>query len=147
MEAEVLSALGVVERIDQQGFAYVRTQRQTACGGCQAEGTCGTGALSRLFKGSTQSLVKVSNSLNARPGDQVELSLKGTDLLKQALMAYGLPLFGFFSTALLSQALWPGLVEWVLLVFALFGMLIAWYAVKCFARPVMPEILRVVRGI
>lgn len=147
MEAEILSAFGVVERIDQQGFAYVRTQRQSACGGCQSEGTCGTGALSRLFKNSAQSLVRVPNSLNTRPGDQVELSLKGSDLLKQALMAYGLPLLGFFSTALLSQALWPSLAEWVVLVFALFGMLLAWYAVKRFARPVVPKILRVVKGI
>lgn len=144
VESESLSAYGRVERIDNQAFAYIRTQRQTSCGGCQAGDSCGTGILSRLFSAQSRTLLKVVNDLNARPGDQVELILPGGELLKQTLWAYGSPLLGLFAGAATANGLWPGAAEWVTLLTAFFGMAVAWWWLPRMMKPVMPKMVRIV---
>lgn len=144
-ETQGLTALGWVERVDEQNFAYIRTQRETGCGGCGASETCGTSVLARLFSNRSQDLMKIPNELATRPGDQVELKLQGSDLLRQAFMVYGLPLLGLFVGALLAQQIWPQSAEWVKLLASLFGMVFAWFSIRYFYRPVAPKMVRVIR--
>lgn len=137
--SETLLAYGWVEFV-RDDYAFVQTQRETGCGGCAATATCGTSVLQKMFV--NPSLLKVSNHLSARPGDQVELALEGQDLLKQALMAYGLPLVGLFAGALLAMLLIDD-GDLTAMLGAAVGLAIAWWMVKRFYRPVQPTLVRI----
>lgn len=142
---ETLQAQGWVESIEHN-YAWVRTQRQSACGGCQGESTCGTGSLSKLFSATTHPLLKLPNELGAKPGDQVILELAGSNFIKQAFLAYGLPLFGLFIGALLVQGVVTAPQDWQTASGALIGMIGAWLWVKFNHRPQQPVIKQVIRS-
>lgn len=141
--AEQLTAIGVVESIDQQNFIYVRTQAETGCSSCSASSSCGTSLLSSLFVGKARNLVKLPNDLACQPGDRVELSLQNSALLLQAFLVYILPLIGLFVGAALAELVQPGLVEWQQLLAGAVGMVAAWSLVKIFYQPVSPKLIRV----
>lgn len=63
--------------------AIVRIQRSSACRHC---GACGLGAIS------DEMLLTLPNSLNAKPGDMVELSIESVHLLKASAITYLIPL-------------------------------------------------------
>ncbi|MFO7295518.1 MAG: SoxR reducing system RseC family protein [Caldicoprobacter sp.] len=63
--------------------AIVRIQRSSACRHC---GACGLGA------SSDEMLLTLPNSLNAKPGDMVELSIESVHLLKASAITYLIPL-------------------------------------------------------
>lgn len=133
-----LTAYGDVESVES-GWAYVRTQRVSACGGCQSSETCGTSSLSRLFSQTLPSLVKLPNVLDAQPGDKVVLSLAASKLTSQALIAYALPLMGFFGFALMAQFFF-GHELWVALS-ALLGLVLVLFLIKKYHRPVQPVMI------
>lgn len=141
--SETLLAYGQVEEVSG-AFAYIRTQRESGCGGCQSEQTCGTSTLARLFSMGTQPLLRLPNDIKARPGDQVELSLEGHGLVSQAFMAYGLPLVGLFIGALLGLWLWPAGGDVATIIGSLLGLFIAWWWVKRYHQPLQPKLVRVV---
>lgn len=64
-------------------MAVVRLKRSSACRHC---GACGLGA------GSDDMLLTLPNTLNAKPGDLVELSLGSGQLLKASAITYLIPL-------------------------------------------------------
>jgi len=142
---ETLRAQGWVESIEDN-YAWVRTQRQSACGGCQGESTCGTGSLSKLFSATTHPVLKLPNALGAKPGDQVILELAGTNFIKQAFLAYGLPLLGLFSGALLVQVVVTHPLDWQSAIGALLGMMLAWLWVRFNHIPQQPVIKQVIRS-
>lgn len=140
--SETLLAYGWVESVSE-GYALIRTQRETGCGGCASTETCGTSVLQKMFVSPAE--LKVINHLNTRPGDEVELALEGQDLLKQALMAYGLPLFGLFAGALLAMALMGSNSDLAAIIGAAIGLVSAWFAVKRFYNPTQPTLVRIVK--
>lgn len=144
ISSEQLTAVGLVEEVDDQNLVYIRTQSETGCSSCSASSSCGTSLLSSLFVGRSRNLIKVPNNLGCKPGDKVELSLQNSALLQQAFLVYILPLFGLFIGAALAQSLQPGLVEWQQLLAGFGGMLVAWLGVKIFYQPVSPKVIRVV---
>jgi len=77
----------------EEDFAYVETQRQSACGGCNAQEGCGTSALSTVL-GGKPTRFKVLNGVGAQIGDNVVIGLEEKALLKSSLMAYLLPVLG-----------------------------------------------------
>ena len=141
--SETLLAYGLVEEVSGH-FAYIRTQRESGCGGCQSESTCGTSTLARLFSMGNQPLLKLPNDIKARPGDQVELALEGHSLINQAFMAYGLPLVGLFIGALLALWLWPNSGDISTIMGSFLGLFIAWWWVKRYHQPLQPKLVRVV---
>ncbi|HEY9018290.1 SoxR reducing system RseC family protein [Thiomicrospira sp.] len=141
--SETLVAYGRVEEVSEH-YAYIRTQRESGCGGCQSEQTCGTSTLARLFSMSSQPLLKLPNHINARPGDQVELALEGHSLIHQAFMAYGLPLVGMFAGALLALLFWPDAGDMAAISGSLVGLVVAWGWVKHYHHPLQPKLVRVV---
>lgn len=141
--SETLLAYGQVEEVSGP-FAYIRTERESGCGGCQSEQTCGTSTLARLFSMGTQPLLKLPNDIQARPGDQVELALDGHSLIGQAFIAYGLPLVGLFMGALLALWFWPQGEDASTIVGSLLGLIIAWWWVKRYHQPLQPKLVRVV---
>lgn len=141
--SETLLAYGQVEEVSGS-FAYIRTQRESGCGGCQSEQTCGTSTLARLFSMGTQPLLKLPNDIQARPGDQVELALDGHSLIGQAFIAYGLPLVGLFMGALLALWFWPQGGDVTTIIGSLVGLVITWWWVKRYHQPLQPKLVRVV---
>ena len=132
-------ALGTVVRIEN-GMAWIETARQSACGHCASQGSCGTGVLNQLF--SPRNQLQLPAPAHVKVGDQVVLSLQGVDLLRQALWAYGAPLVGFLAGALLAQ--WIGMGEGGMLLGAIAGMGTGWWLMRRFARIVSPVIERVI---
>ena len=75
------------------GRATVSVDTSQVCARCAAGKGCGAG----LLTGAKQSRlieVSVAPGLNLKPGDEVKLSLAPSNLLRAAMLAYGLPLGG-----------------------------------------------------
>ena len=75
----------------------------SACGGCAHSGGCGTRTLMGLF-GNKSVPLQVKNNLQAVAGDQVEVGMESTTILKLSALSYLLPLgclifFGAIATA------------------------------------------------
>ena len=132
-------ALGTVVRIEN-GVAWIETVRQSACGHCASQGSCGTGVLNQLFSARNQ--LQLPAQPHMKTGDQVVLSLPGGDLLRQALWAYGAPLAGFLAGALLARAV--GMAESGMLLGSIAGMAGGWGLMRRFARIEPPVIERVI---
>lgn len=79
----VMDNMGTVAYTDH-AFAYVNFERISACG--ESCASCSKGCKA------AQHLVKVYNSLDAKKGDRVEVSMEGGDFLKMTFLLYGVPL-------------------------------------------------------
>ena len=73
--------------------------RSSACGGCELNKGCGTGALGRLLGRRSKPLV-IETDRNVRAGDRIELGLSEAALVRASLAAYGLPLLGMILGAM-----------------------------------------------
>lgn len=85
-------------------YAIVETERRAACGSCHSAGNCSTTVLTGLFK-RRQNQLRVRNTIQARPGQQVIIGLHETAFLKVSATAYLLPLVGMLGLAMVCQAL------------------------------------------
>jgi sigma-E factor negative regulatory protein RseC len=84
---------GVVEKLEN-GVAWVRSQRKSACGSCTNKAHCSS------IDGGRQMLVKVNNDLNAQKGDSVEFHLNSAFLLKCTFIIYMIPVLGLIMGAI-----------------------------------------------
>lgn len=82
----------------------IELQRVSACGGCELNQGCGTGALGRLLGRRTKPLV-IETRQDLKPGDHLELALSEAALVKASLLAYGLPLLCMIAAGLCAAAL------------------------------------------
>jgi len=81
--------------------ALVRGRRASACGQCAGKSACGTlGSWVERF-----SEMRVSNSLGARVGDEVIVSVPDGVFLRVAMRLYGFPMLGFFTMGFLMRYL------------------------------------------
>ncbi|GKT11272.1 MAG: sigma-E factor negative regulatory protein RseC [Thiomicrorhabdus sp.] len=126
-------------------FAFVQVQKESGCSGCASAKSCGTSALSNYFNSGTRGLIKVVNSESAQLGDFVELTLDESKLVKQAFMAYGIPLLGLFIFAVLFKLLALhslGLDETYQDVFSIIGgfsgVAVGWFFTHKAYQPVLP---------
>ncbi len=85
---------GIVEKVEN-GFAYVRAQRKSACGGCASRSHC-----SGLHSGGNYMLVKASNKLQAKEGALVSFQVNSGTLLKYTFIIYIVPVLGLLLGAL-----------------------------------------------
>jgi len=134
------------------GFVLVKTQRQSACGGCQSESGCGTSALAKLFSNTGSAPIKVSNTLQAALGDQVILKLDESRLVLHAFMAYGLPLIGLFVGAIFFKSaglsvldLTDSSAELTSILGGFIGLVSGWFFTKRFYKPTMPVLEKVLK--
>jgi len=86
----------------QGELAEVETRRLSACGGCAAKSGCGTSLLAGVF-GSRPSRIKVSNPIQAQPGDQVVIGLPEAPFLRAAFALYAVPLLAMIGGGLLGE--------------------------------------------
>ncbi len=87
--------------------AVVDVDMSTACPRCASGRGCGAGLFAA---GNRQSRVEaiVTGQIALEEGDSVEISLASQDLLKAALIVYGMPLFGALVVAGLAYLLQMG---------------------------------------
>lgn len=91
----------------EPGFAWIESERRSACGHCSASSGCGVSALASLF-GTRRQQLRLPDPLGLRPGDEVLVGLPERALLGAALAAYFLPLLTMLFTALLAAGLGAG---------------------------------------
>jgi sigma-E factor negative regulatory protein RseC len=75
------------------GFVQVVTERRSVCGGCVANGACGTSLLERVFSRAPVP-VRALNQAGAKVGDRVVIGVSERGLLAGAVALYLVPLLG-----------------------------------------------------
>ncbi len=149
-EQKILTEQGKIVSIEA-GFAYVQVQVTSGCNGCASSSSCGTSALAGYFKGGSRGLIKVKNSIQGRVGDMVTLKLDQSQLIKQAFMAYGIPLLGLFVFALLflgvggELGLTESMQELASIMGGFIGVILGWGITRKIYDPVLPEMVEVQR--
>ena len=89
---------GIVETIEE-GFAWVKTRRKSACGHCGSKDHCA------MVEGGDRMLVKAKNGAGARQGDVVEIYLDTAVQLKCTFIAYMVPVLGLMTGAFSANSL------------------------------------------
>ena len=89
----------------------IELEAASACGKCELNQGCGTGAIGRLLgRRSRPLLIETERAL--QPGDRVQLALPEAALARVSLLTYGLPLLAMVVCGLVASA--SGLAEgWV----------------------------------
>ncbi len=72
-------------------YAWVETQRKTACGSCSVQKGCGTGVLAKVL-GNRVSRIRVINTIGAGKNELVVLGLEDGALVRSAFALYAMPL-------------------------------------------------------
>ncbi len=88
----------------------LQTETQSACGGCQANSTCGTGLLAKLFPERARQPLHLPVAGLSRPllpGQRVVLGIDESYLRHHMLLLYAVPLLGLLGGAILGD-LWGG---------------------------------------
>lgn len=90
----------------EPGRLVVSFQPLSQCQRCLSGQGCGAGVFGRLFPSRSTSLT-LNDRHSFEPGERVRVGLRPAQLLRAALVLYGLPLAGFLTGLLLGQLLWP----------------------------------------
>jgi sigma-E factor negative regulatory protein RseC len=90
--------IGIVDTIEDE-WAWVKTQRKSACAHCGHKDHCHT------IEGGDRMLVKARNLADARKGDEVELYLNTNTQLKCVFMVYMVPVIGLLIGAFSGNSL------------------------------------------
>ncbi|EGV20311.1 SoxR reducing system RseC family protein [Thiocapsa marina] len=91
-------------------YALVRVERRTVCGGCAAQGACGTSLIERFF-GRSSTQVRALNQAQASVGERVMLGISERGLLSASFAVYFVPLVGLLGGAFAGEALLAGTAE------------------------------------
>jgi len=98
---------GVVERLDG-GFVLIRAAGPgPACGACAQREGCGSASVldNALGKGRKLQMLRLPNTIGARPGDAVVIRAADGMVLKAVWRAYGIPLaLGLLGALLASMS-------------------------------------------
>ncbi len=117
-------------------FAWVATQRKSACDGCSVKKGCGTGALSKVV-GKRANRIRVLNRIGARVDEVVVVGIEESALVNGSLALYAVPIVTMLASALIAQWLLSTAdgEGWVILS-ALAGFFAGFSWVKSFSRRV-----------
>lgn len=89
----------IVTGISQDGRAVVKVRRAEACQACSAKSAC------TALGGKTQDMVLVvDNTLGAKPGDSVVLTLSEANFIKASAVLYLVPALGLIGGALAGSS-------------------------------------------
>lgn len=75
---------------NSKGIVLVEPSMQSGCGGCKSRSSCGVSGLAKYFS-SNRAAIEVRCDANVRVGDELQLRMSESDLLKAGLLAYLLP--------------------------------------------------------
>ncbi len=96
-----------VVSVEDNGIAWVETQRQSGCDMCVDKEGCGTSILVKLLS-PKQMPIRALDTIQSTVGDQVTIGIQEHALLRGSLKVYISPLIVMISMALLGQYLWSG---------------------------------------
>jgi sigma-E factor negative regulatory protein RseC len=91
-------------------YAEVRTERRSVCGGCAANGACGTSLIERFF-GRRSLHVRALNHARAEVGERVMVGISEHGLLSASLAVYLVPMIGLVGGALAGDGVFRSLAE------------------------------------
>jgi sigma-E factor negative regulatory protein RseC len=91
--------IGLVLKVEKEGYAEVATERKGSCDGCGSGHNCHT-CLS-----SSKIVTSVLNGANAKAGDLVTVSLDSRMVLKNAAVLYLLPIVSLVVSAMVGAGL------------------------------------------
>ncbi|MEW5838007.1 MAG: SoxR reducing system RseC family protein [Pseudomonadota bacterium] len=89
----------------EPGLAWVESARQSGCGSCSAQGSCGTRLLGEALAPGAQSQVLALDPLGVQVGDTVLIGIAEEGGLRAAWLLYGLPVAGLLLGLILAQPL------------------------------------------
>ncbi len=91
----------------EEGALWVETQAQSSCGSCAGNQDCGTGLLQRYLQTSRFLRINLPDSSQARYriGDELELGLDESVMVRGSIQLYILPLLGLLAGAALGASL------------------------------------------
>jgi sigma-E factor negative regulatory protein RseC len=96
---------GVVVRIEGE-YAWIRAEGAgSACGACSRKEGCHGGSVLDGALGQPVRLLRLVNTIQARPGDAVVISVADGVVLRAVWLAYGIPLVLALLGAMLALAL------------------------------------------
>lgn len=72
------------------GTILVEPSNESGCGGCNSRSVCGVSGLGKYFSNNRKTIA-VSCDAGVRAGDELQLSMSESDMLKAGLLAYLLP--------------------------------------------------------
>jgi sigma-E factor negative regulatory protein RseC len=81
--------------------AWVETRRKAVCDACAVRKGCGSGIISRMFRGRAR--LRVENTIGARVGERVVLGIEDSALVRASLAVYMMPLVWMLLGALAGQ--------------------------------------------
>ncbi len=117
----------------QDNFAWVETQRKSACDSCSMNKGCGTGTISKLF-GDKRTRLKVINKVSADVGDSVLIGIDESALLTGSFLVYLLPILFLLSFAMLGEIMARQLLiensELMSILFGLLGLALSMWWVR-----------------
>lgn len=132
----MLEENAVVVDLDGE-YAWVETQRQTACGSCSVNKGCGTSVISKVV-GNKRNRVRALNRADAREGDSVVVGIQQNALIHGSLAVYIAPLVGMLLGALVggafSQYFGVSYSEGASILFSLSGLVVGFIWLKRFNR-------------
>ncbi len=98
----MISEQGIVKRTTG-GKAWVITTRSEMCDACASQGAC------KVLGGGKEMEVEAINAAQARPGDQVLLTLENQSLIKLSFLVYMFPILALIAGAALGQKVAPAI--------------------------------------
>ena len=96
----MMSEEGIVKRTIGTK-AWVVTTRSEMCEACASQGAC------KVLGGGKEMEVEAINSAQAKPGDQVLLTLEDQSLIKLSFLVYMFPILALIAGAALGQKVGP----------------------------------------
>ena len=94
--------------IDLDGkYAWVETQRKSACASCSVNKGCGTATIAKVL-GKRRTRVKTINQLGAKSGDMVVIGIQEQALVRGSIAVYAIPLLLLLAGGLIGDWLGKG---------------------------------------
>lgn len=135
--------------VDLDGeYAWVETQRKSACASCAVNKGCGTATIAKVV-GQKRTRVRTINQLGAKSGDVVVIGIQEQALVRGSIAVYVIPLLLLLAGGLIGDWLGKGSgSEGYTILLGLAGLGLGFVWLSYFSRRVsssasyQPEILR-----
>ena len=98
----MLEAHATVQAVEP-GYAWVESERQSACGACASSARCGVSTVAKLVDRRLR--IRLRDPFGVRPGESVVIGVSEERLLGVAAVVYLVPLFGMVACALVASAM------------------------------------------
>lgn len=136
-----MNEVNAVVRRTGDGCVWLETEGVSSCSRCKGGG-CSSVSISRLFCSSSSREFRVECDQSLQVGDVVRLGLEEGEVLRAALLAYGLPLLGLIAGALAGSQLSGSGSELVSVICGFAGFVLALGAVRVLgAATARPQIM------